>query len=369
MRVFKNRTEAGRELAAPIEARIARPYVVAAIPRGGVAVALPIAERLAVPLTLSYARKLTSPRAPELAFGALDEDGQAIIEDATVAALALSGFDIEQARVRVAAEIERRIALYRVPPLARFLPGPGVVLVDDGLATGLTMRAAVAYARRHGAREVTVAVPCASAHAARRFREAADHFVSLVVDEEFTAVARYYADFPPVRDDEVATMLARAAEHVPNSGSDAFHSIGRRAEGPERRTHMSTEGFVRMVMTTAAIDDSVVAQRAIAAVFHALRDRLTPEESDQVMAQLPRPLKEVWSEGDVKGRHPVKLNRPEFFERVREVAALPSTTEARRVTLAVFAALKTQLTPGEGDDVWSQLPKDLKEVWAEARAA
>lgn len=219
--MFRNRTEAGRALAARLETLIERPCVIAAIPRGGVAVALPLAERLAVPLTMSYARKLTDSRAPELAFGALDEDGEAIIDGSTVAALGLRPADIDAARAHVAAEIQRRIRLYRVPVLARLLPGPGVVLVDDGLATGLTMQAAVSYARRHGAREVTVAVPCASASAARRLGEMADRVVSLVVDEEFHAVGHYYADFGPVPDDEIVAMLARAAEHIPSDIHDA----------------------------------------------------------------------------------------------------------------------------------------------------
>ena len=218
---FENRAAAGHALAARIEALVERPCVIAAIPRGGVAVALPIAERLAVPLTVSYARRLTDARAPEVAFGALDEDGEALIDHATVAALGLGAADIERARLRVAAEIQRRIRLYRVPLLARLVPGAAVVLVDDGLATGLTMQAAVAYARRHGAREVIVAVPCASASAVRVIGDIADHVVSLVVDEEFKAVGHYYADFMPVADDEVVAMLARAAEHVPDHGRDA----------------------------------------------------------------------------------------------------------------------------------------------------
>jgi putative phosphoribosyl transferase len=214
--VFKNRSEAGRALATAVETIMARPFIVAALPRGGVEVALPVAERLAVPLAVSYARKLTAPRAPELAFGALDEDGRTIIEASTVAMLELSPLEVEQATARVDADIQRRMARYRIPPLARSLRGAGVILVDDGLATGLTMQAAVAYARRHGAREVAVAVPCASAQAARRLRQAVDQFVSLVVDEEFTVVANYYDDFSPVRDEDVLAMLARAAEHVPN---------------------------------------------------------------------------------------------------------------------------------------------------------
>jgi putative phosphoribosyl transferase len=208
---------------------VTRPFIVAAIPRGGVAVALPIAERLAVPLSVSYARKLTSPRAPERAFGALAEDGEAIVDGASVAALGLGPMDIEEAKLRVAADIERRVALYRVPVLGRSLPGAGVVLVDDGLATGLTMQAAIAYARRHGAREVTVAVPCASADASRVCREVADHFVSLVIDADFTAVGDYYVDFPSVPDLEVMAMLARAAEHIPNSGPTASPSSRNRA--------------------------------------------------------------------------------------------------------------------------------------------
>jgi putative phosphoribosyl transferase len=91
--------------------------------------------------------------------------------------------------------------------------------VDDGLATGLTMRAALDYARRHGAREVTVAVPCAATQAAAEFSRAADHFVCLTVDEDFMAVGQYYRDFAPVSDDEVIAMLARARQGVaPPSG-------------------------------------------------------------------------------------------------------------------------------------------------------
>jgi predicted phosphoribosyltransferase len=209
-RTFHDREDAGRRLAEALAPLMARPCVVAAIPRGGVSVALPVVERLGVPLGVVYARKLTSPIAPELAFGALDEDGQTILDEEIVKSLGLSEADVESAKKRVAAEITRRMALYRVPPIAGFLPDAAVVLVDDGLATGLTMRAAVAYARRHQARGVTVAVPCASSSAARRFEREADHLVSLVTDEAFMAVGAYYEDFSPVSDSEVVAMLERA---------------------------------------------------------------------------------------------------------------------------------------------------------------
>ncbi len=216
---FQDRAEAGRRLADRLRAGLARPAVVAAIPRGGVAVALPIVERLGLPLTVIYARKLTAPVAPEFAFGALDEDGEIIIDAATVAMLDLEPADIERAKSRVAAEIKRRMALYRVPPLAHYLPGAHVVLVDDGLATGLTMRAALAYARRHGASQITLAVPCASTQAAERFRREADHFVSLVVDPEFMAVGAYYLDFAPVPDAAVRMMLEQAQQLAPAAAS------------------------------------------------------------------------------------------------------------------------------------------------------
>jgi putative phosphoribosyl transferase len=218
---FGDRAEAGRKLAARLAPALSPLSVVAAIPRQGVAVALPIVERLALPLTLVYARKLTAPFAPELAFGAVDEDGHAILDHATVTMLELSLEEIEKTKAQVGVEIRQRVALYRVPPLGDYLRGRGAVLVDDGVTTGLTMRAAVAYARRHGARDVTVATPCASGPAAERLRREADKFVSLVVDEQFHPLTSYYVDFRPVPDEEVAAMLARAREAVPPSSARA----------------------------------------------------------------------------------------------------------------------------------------------------
>lgn len=131
---------------------------------------------------------------------------------------------------------------------------------------------------------------------------------------------------------------------------------------------MSTPSFYRTVIEASAEHRREEAKRATAAVFHALRDRLTREEADQVAAQLPRELKLVWWAGERWGRRPEKLHREEFYRRVMSEARLKSVREARWMTLAVFAALKEQLSPGESGDVMAQLPKDLKEVWSEARA-
>lgn len=129
---------------------------------------------------------------------------------------------------------------------------------------------------------------------------------------------------------------------------------------------MTTATFYRSVMAASGERERGRAQRATAAVLHALRDRLTVEEADQVQAQLPTELKEVWADAERTERRPLKLSREEFYARVQQEAALPSTREARWMTLAVFAALKEQLSPGEAGDVFAQLPKPLKELWLEA---
>jgi uncharacterized protein (DUF2267 family) len=130
---------------------------------------------------------------------------------------------------------------------------------------------------------------------------------------------------------------------------------------------MRAEAFYRKVMDTIGDEDRPGAVRATAAVFHALRDRITPDEADQLRAQLPDALKTLWEQGETADRKPLKMHREDFYERVREEAKVPRR-EARRVTLAVFAVLKKQLSPGEAEDVFSQLPKDLKDLWVESQS-
>jgi putative phosphoribosyl transferase len=192
---------------------VTRPCVVAAVPRGGVIVALPVAQRLRAPLTVLYAQKLTVPRLPELAIGAIDEDGFDTVDPDIVRRLGLSPGDVEAARVRAWDEIRRRMDLYRVPPLSAYLPGLEVVLLDDGVATGLTLHAALSYARYHGAARILVAAPCASTSGAERFSAEADQFICPVVRRDFVAVGDYYEDFSPVEDDAVIAALARADVH------------------------------------------------------------------------------------------------------------------------------------------------------------
>lgn len=129
---------------------------------------------------------------------------------------------------------------------------------------------------------------------------------------------------------------------------------------------MTTLGFYRMVVEETGQTDREAVKQGVAAVLQALRDRLTPEEARQAAAQLPREIKAVWLTGERRGREPVKMHRREFYERVKGDAGLASIREARFLVIAVFAALKEQLSRGEAEDVRAQLPRDLKEVWEDA---
>ena len=129
---------------------------------------------------------------------------------------------------------------------------------------------------------------------------------------------------------------------------------------------MSTLTFYRRVIAETGKADESSVRRGTAAVLHALRDRLTPAEAAQAAAQLPRELKAVWWAGEVRDRKPMKMHRQQLYERVMREAGLENVREARFLTIAVFVALKAQLSPGEADDVRAQLPRDLKDVWEEA---
>jgi uncharacterized protein (DUF2267 family) len=130
---------------------------------------------------------------------------------------------------------------------------------------------------------------------------------------------------------------------------------------------MRTDAFLRTVQEKVGQIDTDTARRATAAVFHALRDRLTPAEAEQVAAQLPAPLKALWREGATPRARPTRIRREEFYRRVGAEVGVESRREAQELTLGVFAALKEAISEGEAGDVWAQLPKDLKEAWALAR--
>ena len=129
---------------------------------------------------------------------------------------------------------------------------------------------------------------------------------------------------------------------------------------------MNARQLYSRVSVEADLDSLEESRQATAAVLRALRDRLTPEEADHALAQLPRELKRLWTSGPPAPRRPVKLRRREFLQRVQVDAGLKSLGQAETVTDAVFAGLKEQLSPGEASDIVAQLPRDLKTLWGRA---
>jgi putative phosphoribosyl transferase len=206
---YVNRSEAGA-LLAPHLARYAnrKDVVVLGLVRGGVPVAARVAAALRAPLDVLVIRKLGVPWAPEVAFGALGPGGVAVHNPEVEARLSVA--DVHAVAAGEAAELQRREALYRHgrPPLS--LGGRIAVIVDDGLATGATARAAVAVARKFGAVRVVVAVPVGAADSVDLLRREADEVVCPVVPEKFGAVSRFYSSFPQTTDEEVVALLGQA---------------------------------------------------------------------------------------------------------------------------------------------------------------
>jgi predicted phosphoribosyltransferase len=207
---FEDRRAAGRLLAAQLDAYAGRTdVVVLGLPRGGVPLAYEVALALAVPLDVLLVRKLGVPGHEELAFGAIASGGVRVLNRDVVAEAALSPDQIEQTSAEQLLELRRREQLYRGarPPLE--LSGLTAILVDDGLATGATMRAAVEAVHARAASAVA-AVPVAPAQTCAGLAAIAEAVVCLITPEQFVAVGLWYQAFPPTSDEEVQALLARA---------------------------------------------------------------------------------------------------------------------------------------------------------------
>lgn len=207
--MFADRVEAGRRLAEELaEHRGDAQAIVLGIPRGGVIVAAEVAGALGVPLDVLVVRKVGHPANPEYAAGAVDPDGsvilnpQAHVTEAQIATLA------EEERV----EAVRRLRLYREGREELRLEGRNAILVDDGIATGLTALKAVGYAKRHGAGRVIMAAPVMAPEAAAALGREADKVVAVEIRTDFAAVGQFYRYFPQTTDDEVRDALAAFAE-------------------------------------------------------------------------------------------------------------------------------------------------------------
>jgi predicted phosphoribosyltransferase len=207
---FRNRTDAGRQLAEKLAAYANRPDVlVLALPRGGVPVGFEVARALGAPLDVFLVRKLGVPGYEELAMGAVAIGGVRVLNDEIVRGLGISEHEIDAAAARELQELARRQRLYRGDRPLPEIAGRTVILVDDGLATGATMRAAIAAVRQQQPARIVVAVPTASPDTCEALKAEADDVVCAMTPEPFLAVGHWYEDFMQTTDDEVRELLAR----------------------------------------------------------------------------------------------------------------------------------------------------------------
>ena len=212
---FADRVEAGRLLAGEVSSRITdssqEAVVVLALTRGGVPVGFQLADRMHIPLDIVVVRKLGVPRQPELAMGAIAGESP-ILDERTIEQLGVSADDVEDTIMREQFEMKRREALYREGNPALDLHGRSVILVDDGLATGSTMLAAVRHVRALNAARVIIGVPVGSKDACDRLRREADDLVCLAAPHPFFAVGEWYRNFEQVSDAEVRYLLAECRD-------------------------------------------------------------------------------------------------------------------------------------------------------------
>ncbi len=210
--LFRDRAAAGRALAERLGAYVGDPRVrVLGLPRGGIPVAYEVASFLNAPLDVFVVRKLGVPGQEELAMGAIATGGVRVVNADVMSAFGLTERDLERAAALELAELARREAAYRGDRPAPDLHGATVIVVDDGLATGSTMRAAVSAIRPQGPARIVVAVPVSARSTRDALAREVDEIVCVATPEPFLAVGRFYEDFTQTSDAEVHDLLDRAA--------------------------------------------------------------------------------------------------------------------------------------------------------------
>lgn len=206
--VFRDRKDAGKRLAEYLMPYRGKPdLIVLGLPRGGVTVAYEVARALQCPLDILIVRKIGFPGNPELAAGAVSETGSVVFNEDIVTAYGVSRGYLERETARQKEEIARRIALYRGGKGVPLLAGKTVILVDDGVATGATVKAAISTLKQERIAKLVIALPVASWEAEQEMSPLADEWVCLQTPTDFRSVGSYYSDFSQVEDEEVVAML------------------------------------------------------------------------------------------------------------------------------------------------------------------
>jgi putative phosphoribosyl transferase len=220
--LFLDRIDAGRQLAAKLKGYAGRAdVVVLALPRGGVPVAFEVAKSLRVPLDVFLVRKLGVPGHEELAMGAIATGNVRVLNDNVVKMLSIPASVIEAVAQKEGRELERRERLYRGKRPPTDVRGKTVILIDDGLATGSTMRAALAALRRLEPARRVVAVPVGAIETCAEFQNEADEAICARTPEPFYAVGVWYGDFSATTDEEIQELLEQARKEAPSSRAKA----------------------------------------------------------------------------------------------------------------------------------------------------
>ncbi|OUC93587.1 DUF2267 domain-containing protein [Streptosporangium minutum] len=400
-RLFQDRRDAGRVLAGLLGHYRGRPgVVVLGLPRGGVPVAYEIAGALAAPLDVFLVHKLGVPHHEELAMGAIAGGGVMVLNDDVVWSRGLSRETIRKAAERERRALLRRERLYRDARPMIELDGRVVIVVDDGLATGASMRAAIQALGRLRPARVVVAVPAAPASTCRELEALVDEVVCASTPEPFFAVGQSYVDFTQTGDAEVRDLLHAAARaRPPGTGSrGAGGPPGDRPEEERSRSpsvhflsDSSGKEMSRMVETGFPTFDTTVnktnhvlraieeaygwprgrrnrSYSALRVVLHTLRDRLTVDEVARLGSQLPMLTRGIYYGSWDPRRLPIKMDAGEFMARVR--STLPDKIleeidgDVERLVHTVVHALREHVDEVEWEGIRSVVPKDLAAVLA-----
>ncbi len=210
---FKDRRDAGKQLSKALPSYSNIFSIVLGLPRGGVVLAAEIAKELSIPLDIICPRKIGAPGNQEFAIGAITETGEGYFNQEIIEALGISPLYLKKEIEKEKEEAKRRLKVFRGPRPVLNLKGKQIVLVDDGLATGMTMKAAIATVRKLSPSKVIVAVPVAPIDTAREIQSLVDEFICLLITDNFYAVGQFYEKFPQTTDQEVIDLLADQGEN------------------------------------------------------------------------------------------------------------------------------------------------------------